>query len=116
LVTLCTNTSCLEQRGVHAGHGELPAECGGAVRPTDRHGGAAAWALARPHSDPRAQRHQPRQHRDCQGEHAPGRRLYLPGNHVYGNAEYASYQTTGFPDFRIRISGGSYGSGSQSLR
>jgi hypothetical protein len=29
---------------------------------------------------------------------------------------YASYQSTGFPDFRIRISGGSYGSGFQSLR
>ncbi len=67
---------------MHAGYGELPAECGGAVRPADRHGGAAARALARPHTDPRAQRHQPSQHRDCQGEHAPGRRVHLPGNHT----------------------------------
>jgi hypothetical protein len=93
---------------VHTGHGELPAECGGAVRPADRHGGAAARALARPHTDPRAQRHQPSQHRDCQGEHAPGRRIHLSGNHTFiphVNAEYASYQSTGFPDFRILISG-----------
>jgi hypothetical protein len=80
--------SCSEQCGEHTGHRKLPAERGGAVHPADCHGGAAARALGRPHPDPREQRHQPQQHRDCQGEHATGHRIHLPGQFSYRYMHY----------------------------
>ena len=78
-------TCCAEQRGVYTGHGELPAQRGGPVRPADRHGGAAAGPLAGTHQDPREQRHQPSQHGDCQGEHPLHHRLHLSGEHILFN-------------------------------